>query len=349
MSFAGAFAWNVLVSAAFAFTVALVFVAAARRRAFANRRPRIAAAFLALPFAKAVVELARGVPSSAFFWSKLHGAVQDKGSFQVGLGVDRWGPTVRIALGAVRGDTVVPQSAADILATGLDRRIGHGASSMLGIGLASVGLVLLVLDLAGLVRARRALGRHVAQGTVVATRKLTGRTVRIVVSSTWRGVPFAGGLVAPFVCIGAATWDAASEDERDAIVLHELAHLRWLDAPVLVAARLVARVLWFVPWSGRVVRALAAQCEVAADADAVARGAKPEALASALVTVAAAARGDAMPLLAFGKSSTLARRVECLLEEPAPQRSLRAHAPMLALLVIATWTILRMTACGNSP
>jgi Zn-dependent protease with chaperone function len=342
---AGAYAFNVLVSAAITFAAASCVLLLARLRFFA-RRPRLALALCALPFAKLAIELARGVPRGAFFWAERAGAVQELGSFQIGIGVDRFGPLLRFFFGAQHRGVWSPQSAADGLARILDRAAGRPVSAWVGALLASIGLALAAREIVRLGRASRACRRHAAAGTVVATRRLGLRRVTVIVSPSWPGAPFAGGLVRPWICASAALWEALSPAEREAVVAHELAHLRWLDGALLVAARLGRALLWFAPGAGAALRALCTQCEIAADDDALRRGAEPGALASALVRSAEIAARGPTPLLPFFRRgrSPLARRVEALLRDERPPALGRLA---VALVVLIGSTVLRMTAFGN--
>jgi Zn-dependent protease with chaperone function len=344
---AGAWCWNVLFSAGLSFLASLAVVWLFARR-YAVARPRLAVLLLSMPFARAAIDVLRGVPEGAFFWERMAGAVQEKGAFRIGFGVRELGPKLEVALGAVRRGMVIPQSAADVLAAGLDRRVGHGVSAYVGLALAMVGLALAAREALRLGSASRACRRHVAAGSRIETRPLRGGAVRVVVSPSWSGVPFAGGLLRPWVCIGEALHRALTPEELDAVVLHELAHLRAFDAVLLVAVRMLRAALWFVPGTGWLARAIAAGCERAADVDAVARGAQPAALASALVRAAQGAVEDPRMLATFlHPGPALAQRVDALLHhDPAPSRW-HARLARAALFLVVASTVLRLTACGN--
>lgn len=342
---AGALVWNLLVSAAITFTAACLVLLAARLRVFA-RRPRLAVFILVLPFAKLAIELARGVPKDAFFWDKLGGAVQEQGTFIIGVGISRFGPIVRLAFGATHHGASHPQSAADGMATMIDRAAGMPLSAALGWLIGGVALVSLVREAVILVRASVACRRHAAMGTVVDTRRLWLRKVDVVVSSTWEGAPFAGGVLRPWICAPASLWQVLSAEEREAMVLHELGHLRWFDGALLAFSRMGRSLLWFVPGAGAAMRAVARQCELAADSDAVSRGIAPDTLASALVRAGEQAVLRPLPLLPFFRRerSAFVLRVQKLLRGDRPARL--GVAPV-ALVVVLALTVLRMTAFGN--
>ncbi len=343
---AGAYAWSLLVSGAITFAFACLVFAAVRRPMFA-RRPRLAVLLVTLPFAKLAVELARGIPENAFFWEQVHGATRSGGTFQLGVGVSHFGPIVNLMLGTNYQGGWRPLSAADGAATLVDRHLGPHASAIVGLFLGGVALVMAVRELVAIVRTARACRGHASAGTIVETRRVGFRHVDVVVAPSWRGVPFASGLVRPRICISAAVWSGLSADEREAVVLHELGHVRWFDAALLGSARVLSATLWFVPGSRAAVRSLTTQCELAADADAVSRGAAPVVLASALVrTGELLVEQTPAPLVPLFRDERTAFvvRVRRLLEG-APAAKLGV-GPVVTLVLVAL-TVLRMTTFGN--
>jgi len=342
---AGAIAWDLLLSGAIAFSVACLVFLVARRRMFA-RRPRLAAFLLALPFVKLVVDLARGVPREAFFWDKLGGAVQNKGSIEFGIGFSRFGPVVNFVFTTIYQGSSRLLSAADGMATLLDRRASFGLSAALGLLLGGGALLFATREVVLLASGSLACRRHLKQGVInVATRRLWVRRVELEVSPTWKGVPVAGGLIRPWICLSTPLWLALSPEEREAVILHELGHLRWFDGVTLTVARIGRALLWFVPWSGAALRVLARECEFAADADAVRRGASPEALASALVRCAELMNSSPVPLLPFRsrERSAFIQRVQRLLHGERP-KSL-GRLPVILFVMLAA-VVLRMTIFG---
>lgn len=339
----GAYAFSVLVSAAIAFAFAcLVFLLA--RRPFFARRPRLLALVFAVPFAKVLVEVARGVPKGAFFWEQLRGAWPDSGTFQLGLGFDRYGPVVRFLFGAVSRGVSRSQTAADGLARLLDRRLHFHGSVAIGLLLLCVTCAMVVRELVALGRGSLACRRHARAGRVLETRRLFLRRVDVVLSPTWHGAPFAGGLLRPCVVVSEASWSALDLAEREAVLQHELSHLRWFDGVTLGLARVARSALWFVPGAGAALRRFAEQCEIAADADAIHHGASPEVLASALVHTGETVLREPTPLLALSERSGLVRRVHHLLDGAAPLPFGRWPVVATALVVLA---VLRMTTFGH--
>lgn len=334
---------NLLVNAGLtlAFTMAGVSLVS---RALSLRNGRIKLVLFAAPLAKGVYELARGIPESSFFWARLAGAKQDLGIFMVGIGMTRPAtPAVRFLLGAKSNGIDYPQSAADLLVSGLMKHVGAWAPVALG------GLLTLFVAarLAGWVvrtiRASRARRACINAASLLETRALGRRQVRVLVSDLAGVVPFAGGIVRPWVCIPRACHDVLTLEEREAVIAHELEHLRAFDGPFLFVVDLVATLFYFVPGSHFFVRAIRAQIELAADAGA-ARHVPAASLASALVRVAEhACEGgptETAASLAFLRPGRLlAQRITTLLaEEPRASSRLRivGRVAVVACLVLGT-------------
>ncbi|WP_447724018.1 M56 family metallopeptidase [Sphingomonas koreensis] len=123
-----------------------------------------------------------------------------------------------------------------------------------------------------------------------ATAKLR-RPVRLLVSDDVAS-PISWGIAPAWILIDAAT--LARAGQADAVVAHEMAHIRRFDWPMLVAARIAVALLWFNPLVWLLNRTLARRGETAADEAAV-RGIERADYAEALLSFATApaARGVA--------------------------------------------------------
>lgn len=123
--------------------------------------------------------------------------------------------------------------------------------------------------------------------------------------------------------------------ERQALLLHELAHVARDDYPRNLALRLLMVPLWFLPaWP--VHRALADAREELCDRWAVARGACPVALARGLVRLGEAGGNGARDGMAMAATSHLGQRVRLLLAVPAAgQRPDGAALPSRGAALVA--------------
>ena len=114
-------------------------------------------------------------------------------------------------------------------------------------------------------------------------------------------------------------------DELDAVLLHELAHVRRGDLRWNLLQRLLLAMLWFHPVAWRLQAGVARERERCCDALAVRHGASPSALARALVKLAQAMSRPTLAMPA-SRGDGLLDRVR-LLVEPA-----RVEAPTVARL-----------------
>lgn len=214
-----------------------------------------------------------------------------------------------------------------------------------------MGLAVIVWILGGLLIAGRlvlgvlTLDRWTSEGQTVTCpawraaldRLCTGRRPRLVASARLPG-PLSWG-VPP----GTILLDPASlSDPRtaDAVLAHELAHLKRGDWLFLVLSRLALALFWFNPLVWMLHAALVARTEEAADAAAVSRVDR-QTYAHALVRLASQpAANTALPWSSTamaGDARSLKKRIDCLMTDHAPHaRPLTVAATVAALSLLAT-------------
>lgn len=326
-----------LVGGVGAFVFALVVVAVVRR--FASRRivgARVGVLLAALPLAALVWSAVRGLPAEVR-GQALATASEHPGSFQVGLGMTPLGVIVRVVVTHVARGTRDARGVSGIVATALAKHVHPFAPAVLVGCLAAAALVALVRH-ARAVRASRLLVAAAEAGaTSVTFVPAGGRTVKLIVSAAVEGTPFTGGFFAPHVVFPRSTWEALTEEERSAALAHEMAHVR--EGHILVASLvgLVCAAFVFVPFVRRAEARLRDALEAAADERAVADGACPYALASALVRVRehvhTTTRRSALALGACHGS--LGARVDDLLEAPVPAPRSQVVAGLVAAALVA--------------
>jgi len=136
--------------------------------------------------------------------------------------------------------------------------------------------------------------------------------------------------------------------ELDAVLLHELAHVRRGDLRWNLLQRLALALLWFHPVAWRLQAQLARERERCCDALAVGHGASPEALARALVKLAEAATpasGRPASGLALAVSQGgLVERVHALVEPAGRAESPPARHRMLVALGLSAACLLVLGA-----
>jgi len=331
-----------LLNAMLSFAGAALLIAAALRL-FRIPPGRIQLALLSLPWLKLGLDAARGMPEGSFFWQRVHGVRQDLGQFQVGFGVNHWGPLVQLRLSAKLGSRVFPQSAGDLL-TGALARQGAWLPTAL------VGLVLLV---SGGLATRRLLGwaRHAraARHAAVSLLERRGR-VAVWLDASHRGAPYAAGVLAPRVVFSAEHYAELSPAEREACLLHELSHIAHHDTLWSPLLALLTDVFWFLPGARWLLGRTQSVMELRADEAAVRHGASPHALAAALVSTGDQLLAGTALGVGLVRESLLRRRVHRLLEpgtEPPPRAGFQHWPSRLLLLALVISAVLQAVFFGT--
>lgn len=148
--------------------------------------------------------------------------------------------------------------------------------------------------------------------------------------------PFTGGLTGRCVAVPAAgrTWSGA---EREAALLHEVAHVARRDVLGMAAADLVAAVFWFCPPVHVALAALREDREEACDAMAVGAGAGASEFASLILSLAASRSGPGVPGCAteISEPTKVERRISAILGlDGAPRgREVLGRVATVALLI----------------
>ncbi|NUO75359.1 MAG: M56 family metallopeptidase [Lysobacter sp.] len=147
------------------------------------------------------------------------------------------------------------------------------------------------------------------------------------------------GLRRPVLMVPADFMTASPAAERDAILLHELAHARRRDFAWNLLQRLALAMVWFHPAAWALHRRMAAEREAVCDASAVRHGAAPAALARGLLRLAETREPSRMAMASSG-GAALSERVQRLLmpvaAPVAPLRRTLTAAGLLALAAVAT-------------
>jgi Zn-dependent protease with chaperone function len=347
MTVLGLAAFNLLVNAIPAFALAAL-LAWGIIRVLRIPPGRAQLAIASLPFMKLAYDLVGGIPERAFFWQRAAGVPRDLGVFQLGVGT-QWGLLrVDFSLGALAGGTQYPDSAADIFAALLSRRVSVWAP------LAISALLLAVATFRLFDRARdwlRAAGeaRALRRTQPVAHAVWKQRSFPIYLLDG-EGSPFSGGLWRGYICFPRELWHSLPSDERAAAIDHELAHLVDRHLVVLLFAGVIEDLFWFVPGVASARRRLSDAIEGAADQWAIDRGHAPVTLASALVRVA-----ETATLARFTRATCSANgastgaRVGRLLADGTATPRLGCQRPLVraAVALWAAGSLLIAVAFGN--
>ncbi|MFC3711797.1 M56 family metallopeptidase [Sphingoaurantiacus capsulatus] len=157
--------------------------------------------------------------------------------------------------------------------------------------------------------------------------------VRLLVSAHINS-PLSWGLRAPAILIDFDTLDR--EEDADAVLAHEMAHVARRDWLMLMLSRLVVALFWFNPLVWLLERALVQQCEEAADLRALG-DVEPVSYARTLVACGAHAQGLLLPANRIAGQG-LAKRVRAILDEKVratPSGSAWTGIAMLVCVIVS--------------
>ncbi len=168
-------------------------------------------------------------------------------------------------------------------------------AGVIPLALGGLALIVLVRGVRSALIEVRAQVRVRSSLRLAVEHELDGGFVRLFPSS--RPQAFCAGLLRPRVYLSATARDRLSKAELRAVLAHEGHHVRRRDPLRLLAARILAEALFFVPALHRLERRYAELAELAADEAAV-RVAGSAALASALLKLGASDHPQAAVALA---------------------------------------------------
>jgi len=162
-------------------------------------------------------------------------------------------------------------------------------------------------------------------------------------------VPTAIGFIKPLVVIPSWTMRELSAVELNAILLHELAHLRRWDDWTNLAQKILGALLFFHPAVWWIEKKLALEREMACDDLALSRSSNPRAYAECLVSVAEKSlvrRGFSLAQAAIGRVRHMSLRVTQILDEKRPAAT-RVWRP--APLMLTGVTLASLIAFSDAP
>ena len=147
-------------------------------------------------------------------------------------------------------------------------------------------------------------------------------------------VPVVCGIRRPAIVLPlhAIEW---SEARREAVLLHELEHIRRRDLVTVRLAQIASAVYWFHPLVWHAARAQRAEAERACDDRVLHAGRRASAYASDLLEIAEAARDErfASAVFAMARRSQLEQRLLAILDPAQPRGATGRAAIALAILV----------------
>lgn len=162
-------------------------------------------------------------------------------------------------------------------------------------------------------------------------------------------MPFTCGLARPIIVLptSATTWSA---EQRDAVLLHELAHISRGDLPMNVLSHVMRAMYWLNPLAWLAAHRLRVEGERACDDTVLRAGAKASDYADHLLSIVRSVGGRSVPTvaLAMARSSDFEGRLLAILEPGVPRARLgRLRAAGLATVFLAA--LMPLAAMTSAP
>jgi beta-lactamase regulating signal transducer with metallopeptidase domain len=310
---------------------------------------RVRLALLTLPFVKVLWDAAAGIPSDSFLWEKARGAHQDLGVFRIGLGFTRFSPQLTAELGALFHGQKYTESVAELIDTGLSRYVASQLPAALVVGWVLATALLLCRRLLHWWQFARAMRRLRASARLCEHRLAAGRAVAIYLSDEYAGAPFASGWLHAYVMLPRESWCKLTQEQRDAVLLHELSHIEHQDLLLDGLLQLLSDVLWFLPAGAWLLRRIRTELELRADEAALAKGADRIGLAAALVCVAETLHAPSHGIGLLPVRSALTWRVQQLVAASASSARWGYGHPFgrILILIFLLGAVLQSGFFGN--
>lgn len=281
---------------------------------------------LSLPFVKIIYDFARGVPEKSVLFSGVDPfSLPPKHQLlSIGAGFDGWTPYIStvFSVNALDGK-IYNSSIGDYLLIWLHRTFGNEIPLIIVSSVLSVSFALLTIRIVQYYKFEKRRRKDRFSCSTFKTLISGQRPVDVYVSNHFSGTPFTGGIIKPYICLPEDAIQKLTPEELDAVIAHEMGHVRYYDLLVTVFIQGLGDLFWFIPgyrWLSRKIDRLR---EVVADSWAVSSNVKPHFLASALLKLKEIPEGsDRFVLYSafFREKSLLKERVERLVGDVKEKR-----------------------------
>jgi hypothetical protein len=351
------YAFNLFFTSAFSFLAGLAVVWGAVRF-FRIEQGRWKLFLFASPFVKIIWDLIyTRIPENSVVYSGFdplkapsHGNI-----FSIGAGLSEYGPRFNLMMFEVTtpDGKKYTLGIADYLFSLMSKYLGHKSPSIiLGAALA-VSLFLLVRRIWAAKEFESVRSERRTNDKTLGQLFCGNRKVDIYRSSHYAGSPFTGGILKPYICFPDSAFESLSDEQRQAVIQHELGHIRQWDLLGTWFVKIMGDLFWFVPFYRSLSRRIDRLREILADQYAVSAGVARESLASALLALESSKteNQDTVIYSAFFREKKLLRlRVEKLIgqnKERAPRFGWSnpwLKVPAAAFIVVG---VLSATLGGN--
>jgi beta-lactamase regulating signal transducer with metallopeptidase domain len=312
---------------------------------------------LSLPFAKIVFDFAKGIPKESILNTAVDTFSLPPRShlLTIGAGFNEWGPrfNFQFSVKDSQGKNYA-ESVGDYLVLWLNKTFGHELPLVIVSSIAAASGTLLVIRLIQALRFENERRIDRADANTLRKISLGRRNVDLYESERFVGSPFTGGIFQPYICIPSNASKTLSPHELDAVIAHELGHVRQFDLATTILIQILGDLFWFVPGYRILSRKIDRLREIVADQWAVRSGTDPLYLASALLKLKEIPVSDNFVLYSafFREKSLLKARVERLLGEPSAPKARLGWQNRWIRLVVSFWictAVMTATFGGNHP
>jgi beta-lactamase regulating signal transducer with metallopeptidase domain len=157
-----------------------------------------------------------------------------------------------------------------------------------------------------------------------------------VLESDEIALPLTHGMVRPRILLPSGAVAGWPESRLDAVLLHELGHVRRRDVLTHVLGRVLCALHWFNPLVWAAATRMARECERACDDLVLGTGTRPSAYAAHLLAFVKAGRADPTlaPALGMARRSELEGRIVALLDPATVRGPVRRRAGATVIGVV---------------
>lgn len=311
---------------------------------------------LSLPFIKIIYDFARGVPEKSVLFSGVDPfSLPPKHQLlSIGAGFDGWTPYVStvFSVNALDGK-VYNSSIGDYFLIWIHRTFGSEIPLIIVSSTLAISFALLMIRAVQYYRFENRRREDRTSASSIKKMSIGARTVDVYSSSNFSGTPFTGGVLKPYICLPEDAIKKLTLDEVNAVIAHEMGHVRYYDLVVTVIIQSLGDLFWFVPgyrWLSRKIDRLR---EIVADASAISSNIEPHFLASALLKLKEIPENNGRFVLYsafFREKSLLKERVERLvgnIKEKKPRFGWQNRWLRYAVTIFISLVVLNSVFGGN--
>jgi beta-lactamase regulating signal transducer with metallopeptidase domain len=170
------------------------------------------------------------------------------------------------------------------------------------------------------------------------------REILVYLSETIN-VPATVGFLKPVILLPVATLNQLTISQAEAIILHEIAHIKRFDYFINIIVSIIETLLFFNPFARLLSVSIRKERELCCDDFVIGFQRDPQSYAHALLSLEKSRNTRNLAIAATGKESLLLGRVKRILQVPDQQIQYRHH--LMALFIVAT--LIMFMAILNPP